>query len=541
MPQKLDRDFNSSIYISLPPFFFLTMSQPTTDPIEDLNVDIDDIDSNEARLDEDDNVSDAFDDANSGEISNATTAKSNVDAYGFRTVPRATIDLSSGIIMTIKMRMTLSDKDLQRYVSDHATKAMTIKFDMMLQADNVSFEQVYDFDLRSRTFQKELMRQSMNDVFDIRTQLNSFGGLIKDGNPKSLFDHFHELDVDTIASSNKFYNQFGQSHHQQNLLWSQIKLENSCDDDLREKVDEALLDYDSAEHGGPLYFILMLGLLTTLTDESTAILVTNLRSMTLQDDLFPGEDVDKAISVIRGVYCRLQICRAVPNDMITIVLSIFKSAGCTEFADIFKTIESSRRIGVKEINGIRLDDVKHYFRVAAENYKSFLGSGKWVVVKKRKNKTPSGFAALSDGSIDLSKVTCYGCGELGHFLKDCPHCKNLGKKDDQANTTGGGTQSQRVPRKRIPPKDGEPLTRNKTDEHGSEVKNDAGDVIIEHYCAKCRLWNRTHTTTQHRSREEVAAAAAGNNTAGGHTAFGLEGTTSNAGAMSQINRLLRGL
>jgi hypothetical protein len=507
----------------------------TTDPVENPDVDIDDDDSDEA---------DAFSDSNSSKINQGTTTgtamPSNIDAYGFRTVPRATVDLSSGIIMTIKMRLTLSDKDLQRYVSDHATKAMNVKFDLMLQADNVSFEQVYDFDLRSRTFQKELTRQSMINVFDIRTELDSFGGLIKDGKPKSLFDHFHELNIDVVASSNKFYNQFGQDHHQQNLLWSQIKLENSCDDDLREKVEEALLDYDSSEHGGPLYFMLMLGLLTTLTDESTAILVTNLRSMTLQDELFPGEDIDKAISVIRGVYCRLQICRAVPNDMITIVLNIFKSAGCTEFADIFKTIESSRRIGVKEINGIRLDDVKHYFRVAAENYKSFLGSGKWIVVKKRKNKNPSGFAAHLNGSIDLSKVTCYGCGEMGHFLKDCPQCKNLGKKESQTGT--GETQSQKVPRKRIPPKDGEPLTRNKIDEHGKEMKNDAGDVVIEHYCAKCRLWNRTHTTTQHRSREEVAAAAAGSNTTGGgHAAFGIEGTTSNAGAMSQINRLLRGL
>ena len=67
-----------------------------------------------------------------------------------------------------------------------------------------------------------------------------------------------------------------------------------------EKVGENLQDYDGIFHGGPLHCMIMLKLLTTLTDEACATLIKRLPKLTLQDDLFPGEDVDKVVSIRKG-------------------------------------------------------------------------------------------------------------------------------------------------------------------------------------------------------------------------------------------------
>ena len=119
----------------------------------------------------------------------------------------------------------------------------------------------------------------------------------------------------------------------------------------------------------------MLKLLTTIMDEACATLIERIRELTLHHELFPGEDVDKPVSIIRGIHLRLKVCHSVPSDLtMMIVLNIFKTAACLEFAQTFATIDS-RQLGITEISGVRID-LTHIMRVASENYKSFLGSGK---------------------------------------------------------------------------------------------------------------------------------------------------------------------
>ena len=56
------------------------------------------------------------------------------------------------------------------------------------------------------------------------------------------------------------------------------------------------------------------------------------------------------------------------------------------------------------------------------------------------------FSALIGGVSDSSKVTCYSCGEKGHFLRNCPK-KARGGGDRGRAKGGGGNPSKgyRVP------------------------------------------------------------------------------------------------
>ena len=80
----------------------------------------------------------------------------------------------------------------------------------------------------------------MLDVFHLRSSISSsFRDLL------SLFSSLSEADIRT---SNKFYNQFGQDYDLQNFSWSAELLENSCEQDLLDKISEKLMmDVPEAE------------------------------------------------------------------------------------------------------------------------------------------------------------------------------------------------------------------------------------------------------------------------------------------------------
>ncbi len=60
-------------------------------------------------------------------------------------------------------------------------------------------------------------------------------------------------------------------------------------------------------------------------DTAISGMITFLRVMSLQDEVYKGEDVDKATGHIQACYCHLQVCQAVPHDIIDVVCHVMKS------------------------------------------------------------------------------------------------------------------------------------------------------------------------------------------------------------------------
>ena len=104
-------------------------------------------------------------------------------------------------------------------------------------------------------------------------------------------------------------------------------------------------------------------------------------------------------------------------------------------------------------------------------YVSMLGDFQKKMLTLIQNKQP-----YSAGNRS-SDVTCYNCGKKGHISRNCPSNKRQNRPNNDAKTT-------KMSWKRQKPSSG-----------AAETK--VVDNTTYHWCAKCRRWNTTHTTSQH--------------------------------------------
>jgi hypothetical protein len=297
-------------------------------------------------------------------------------------------------------RAALSVRDLSK-LHEYATTSLPSKFGLMSTstADDVAqLSNAYNVEMRIAEFTMHIKKYDMQEQF--------FNVLTPDpadvtktlAETKNVMKTYSEMSILEVRVSNKYYKQYGPSYMLENLNWTQELLEKSCEQPLRDKVTEKLLDVPANEQGGPLFFLLMIKQITSTTEDATRAMILKLTNMTLRD--IPGENVDTAISQIRTALTRLRTVNQVPHDIRKKLIEIFQRTSVENFKKVFETMENNRRIGIGNDN---LYEEERILELAEATFHELTEQNQWTGAGRRS-----------------SYVVCWNCGQDGHIRAQCP-------------------------------------------------------------------------------------------------------------------------
>ena len=144
--------------------------------------------------------------------------------------------------------------------------------------------------------------------------------LVMDGGSQLTIDLFRmylSVTTDQVAISCFWYNCWTdvvvQPWHRENLHLSYLMLKNHTEHQMHTKVSEAYDKYDPRCHGGPLYFKLLMDLLVADLQGVADAILKHISTFKICD--LKGEDVSKAVTLLRNGCDRLHSVHKLPSDM----------------------------------------------------------------------------------------------------------------------------------------------------------------------------------------------------------------------------------
>ena len=341
-----------------------------------------------------------------------------------------------GISVTKEEREFLKSSDKKTYykVRENCVKGIENKFTQLKSIDENSpidhFESVYSVVTRFDDLQESLRTNDMLDVFTIASEYNSDGsGPTKNAFPIDLFHNIKHTDLGLVKAASQYFMEYGDDFHGENVVWSGEKILNSCDSTLCDKLIESTRGWDTKHKGGPTYLKLLMGLIVATSEKSLRSLLDKVGKLKLSD--FNGEDVNKAVSFLRGAILILQDNNALPNDFNTLVMKIFKSTSCDDFKSFVKLLEHNVELKVTKIT------IEETLRLFENKYTEMLGRNEWTPKSVTKDQE-SGFNANTGGT---STMMCFNCGGLGHGIKSCPQAINQTAIDIRKKLVLGSSSS----------------------------------------------------------------------------------------------------
>eukprot|EP00957_Ditylum_brightwellii_P071224 5414135-Ditylum_brightwellii.AAC.1 len=124
-------------------------------------------------------------------------------------------------------------------------------------------------------------------------------------------------DYDTITEvqvtkSVEFFSKYSQDYDLENLDWSQKFLGNLCSEALIHKVEERMDRLNKNKCGRPMFFYIMMEILSSMSAEVKWALINCMKKLSLCD--FEGEDFNALSTIILGIIKRLKMLNSVPKD-----------------------------------------------------------------------------------------------------------------------------------------------------------------------------------------------------------------------------------
>jgi len=304
-------------------------------------------------------------------------------------------------------RVLLKLPDLGK-LEARATSPLFDKFTLLTLGEKEDqLANAYSVTMRLVEMTKHFKRFDLQDVFYIvKTTVDATDGSLQPVTspaPLYLLDDYAKVSIKEVQDSIRFFRIYGKDYHIQNLEWSELFLEQSCEDELKKKVLENMMNVPDLERGGPLFFKIMMNIITSNTEEAIRTLTSKLSTFKITS--IQGENINKAVSQLRGAYRRLLISEKVPHDISDRLINVFRNTSVEEFNSTFKTMKDNIRI---ENRKYEPEDI---LRIAELTYTEMMENGLWNA------------PLTTQESSFVVTTTCWNCGGKGHKADECPSKK----------------------------------------------------------------------------------------------------------------------
>jgi hypothetical protein len=356
---------------------------------------------------------------NGRKIKVRATAKALVESQGEILYPKSIRD-------GLKAKNKLSDL-YEKACRQHHTKYELMSLSL---SDEEKLDDTYNLELLIRKTREAHMTYDMHDVFTI-VILDSSG---MPSGSKDLYSEYSEISIQQVADSNKWYKEWTDETEfaSDNLNVTYNFMKHNVSDSLWEKTFEKYDQHTASERGGPLFFILMLNVLLSNTAEAARTLESRVKNFKITS--LRGEDVDRAVSLLRGALKRLNHIKKSDAtwkaDMTITLIKVLQTTSVDKFNAIFEGIERDRLVNevLQQTGQKTVYDFEILFSLAGAAYRVHCEQETWTGVSTTGDGIGSAFMA-GGGSDPHSKnfvkkePVCWNCGEK-HMLSDCKKPKN---------------------------------------------------------------------------------------------------------------------
>jgi len=349
----------------------------------------------------------------------------------------------------------------------------------LLNDDDQLLTQTHDVSMRILSLRKRLERYDMVDVFNLVIPKNVKGDTIVDNSlseannifiTKNLLENYSTITEQEVRLSCLFFQKFGQEYDVENLEWSKELLESSCELSLRDKTEERITQ-ETFQGGGPLYFWHMMQLITSSSEQAAVTLIDRINTMKISS--LPGENVLRAVSLLRSAIIRLRLIKKLPTDARKRILAVFQTTSVVEFNEIFRIIDITSKFS--STTPITIEAI---LTIAEEQFTEMLESTRWVGL----GQDASTFVNQNNTNFNRNNSRNSSGGYRNNNRRN-NNTSSDANENNNSNRNNWSNDKYQSPWS-TPPQDGKKTKMI----NGREVR----------WCHHCQRWNRTHTTKDHR-------------------------------------------
>jgi len=384
------------------------------------------------------------------------------------------------LTMTAEERHNLNPTEKGKYYS-RVTEGITPKFDLTNYAEgDTQLQTIYSVTMRVAELEQKIRMYAFDDVFGLAKPTR---GAPDDPGPRpNILSSYTSMTVEDVRASTRWYRRYGQAWDLESLTWSEEFVKNSCDPVLREKVMEQVSQLDELERGGPTFFIVMIKLITTITEEGVRALTAKVATMKINK--YEGENVMTVVSYLRGAIACLQNVNKLPHDIVAQVCDIMQTSSVEEFNKYFEMAKIAIHLQMKTFT------VEELLATAQATYQELYNKGVWT-----NGGNNSAFNARGKQQGERRpRGVCWNCGEAGHMSNQCTKPK---KQDGDRNNNNSNNPAPNADRAWTtkPPGSGE----------SHEKEHPTGSGTKWRWCGRCKRWTvgrKMHFTKDHKAKNQ---------------------------------------